>query len=221
MQMAMDIHGLPEADQHLVYGLLLKRKRPRAQERKVLSIVRSTMALPDKIQAIVGLGRVKVLEPRRVGAGAPPPDARVSGGQASDARRPPEESLPSKKRKAAIVVDARQEITRLLKKCALKRELFFSRAGDRYDALELVIQTRARLLVVNEPFDQDDEYLRYFEICRAIVPGVRLVFLGGPAGIAAAPARFSAATRFLPKPLNMGKLETAVRALVLTAGTHE
>ena len=57
----MDVQHLSEADLHLVYGLLLKKKRSPAQQRKVLSIVRSEMALPARIEAIVRISRVQVL----------------------------------------------------------------------------------------------------------------------------------------------------------------
>jgi len=198
----MDFSGLPEADQHLVYGLLLKKKRSRAQERKVLSVVRSEKSLAEKITTIVGLDRVKVL------------DLAVGSPAASATRSP----AVQRKRKAALVVDTRQEILRLLKKCTLKRDLAFSRADERYDALNLVLQTRARLVVVNEVFDKPEDYVRYFEICRAIVPGVRMVFLGQPPAVPEPSAHFAAATRFLPKPLNMGKLEEAVRTLMGLGG---
>jgi len=198
----MDFSGLAEADQHLVYGLLLKKKRSRAQERKVLSVVRSEKSLADKITTIVGLDRVKV------------PDL-ADGSPAGPARRSP---AVRRKRKAALVVDTRQEILRLLKKCTLKRDLAFSRAEERYDALNLLLQTRARLLVVNEVFEKAEDYVRYFEICRAIVPGVRIVFLGLPPAAPGPSAHFGAATRFLPKPLNVGKLEEAVRTLMGPGG---
>jgi 2,3-bisphosphoglycerate-independent phosphoglycerate mutase len=51
-KITMDLSALSEADTHLIYGLLLKKKRSRSQDRKVLSIVRSSMELKDKIQAI-------------------------------------------------------------------------------------------------------------------------------------------------------------------------
>ncbi|HTO22588.1 MAG TPA: hypothetical protein VMQ10_08880 [Spirochaetia bacterium] len=94
----MDFSGLPEADQHLVYGLLLKKKRSRAQERKVLSVVRSEKSLADKITTIVGLDRVKVLDLARGSPAAPAANIPAA----------------RKKRKAALVVDTRQEILRLL-----------------------------------------------------------------------------------------------------------
>ena len=58
----MDVQHLSEADLHLVFGLLLKKKRTPSQERKVLSILRSEMDLPAKLEAIVKVSRVQVLE---------------------------------------------------------------------------------------------------------------------------------------------------------------
>ena len=71
----MDVQHLSEADLHLVFGLLLKKKRTPSQERKVLSIVRSEMDLPAKIQAIVKVSRVQVLE---LGSGAAEGRAQAS-----------------------------------------------------------------------------------------------------------------------------------------------
>ena len=200
----MDLSSLSEADAHLVYGLLLKKRRSRAQDRKVLSIVRSSMELAEKIQAIVNVTRVQVRD-----------FSGSSGGRSRTPRPVPAPAWQGRKRATALVIDTRTEITRLLKKCSLKRELFFTRAGERFDALHLVMQLRPRLVVVNESFEKDEEYPRYFEICRAIVPGIRIVYLGSPpSGPLKATPQFYNYTRFLPKPLNIGKLEESVRALL-------
>ena len=198
----MDLSSLSEADAHLVYGLLLKKRRSRAQDRKVVLIVRSSMELKDKIQAIVNVTRVQV----RDFSGAP-------DGQARPAPEVPE----GRRRAPALVIDAKPEITRLLKKCSLKRVLTFTRAYERFDALHLVMQLRPRLVVVNEAFEKDSEYPRYFEICRAIEPGVRVVFLGAPSGPLKATPNFHTYSRFLPKPLNIEKLEETVRTLLALA----
>jgi hypothetical protein len=202
----MDLSALSEADMHLIYGLLLKKRRSRSQDRKVLSIVRSSMELKEKIQAILGVTRVQVREL----------DDSTNGQSA--ALRASREEPAARKRKAALVIDKKPEITRLLKKCALKRDLSFTRAGERFDALHLVLQLRPRLVVVNEIFERDEEYPRYFEICRAIVPGVRVVYLGSPSGPLKSTTHFHSHTRFLPKPLNIEKLEEAVRELLAPAG---
>jgi len=200
----MDVQHLSEPDLHLVYGLLLKKRRSAAQERKVLSIMRSEMELPAKIQAIVKVSRVQVLE-----LGSGPVDGRAEAGRFASER-----SAPEKKRRPALIVDIRAEVTRILKKCSLKRELAFTRAGERFDALDLVAQLRPRLIIVNEVFDKEEEYARYFEICRAIEPGVRMVYLGTPGRPLKLTPSFHTFTRFLPKPLNIANLEETVRALL-------
>ena len=201
----MDLSSLSEADSHLIYGLLLKKRRSRSQDRKVLSIVRSSMGLTEKIQAIVNVTRVQVRD--------------FSGSEGSTpARLAREEPRPGRKRTPALVIDAHTEITRLLKKCALKRDLSFTRAPERFDALHLVMELRPRLLVVNESFEKDEEYPRYFEICRAIEPGIRIVYLASPAGHVKSTPHFQSHTRFLPKPLNIGKLEESVRSLLAKRG---
>jgi hypothetical protein len=198
----MDLSSLSEADMHLIYGLLLKKRRSRSQDRKVLSIVRSSMELKEKIQAILNVTRVQVREL----SGSPNGQSAVP--------RPAHEEPAGRKRKPALIIDDKLEITRLLKKCSLKRDLVFTRANERFDALHLVLQLRPRLVVVNETFERDEEYPRYFEICRAIVPGVRLVYLSAPSGPMKATTHFHTFTRFLPKPLNIEKLEEAVRTLL-------
>lgn len=196
----MGLQELPEADKHLIYGLLLKKKRSRAQERRVLSIVRSSLELAAKIEAILKITRAQVLElPERGDQG---PGRMVDRGP------------PGKKRKAVLVVDVRPELTTLLKKCSLKRELFFSRIGERFDAIHLIRSLRSRLIIVNETFAADEEYTRYFEICRAIEPGIRMIFLGGPARLPEWSAAFRAAARSLAKPLNIERLEESVRELL-------
>jgi hypothetical protein len=199
----MGLHELPEADIHLIYGLLLKKKRSRAQERRVLSIVRSSMELAAKIEAILKVTRTHVLEL----PGSHPEDNQAPG-------RVLDRALPMKKRKGVLIVDVRPELTGLLKKCSLKRELFFSRIGERFDAIHLIRSLRSRLIIVNESLSAEEEYARYFEICRAIEPGIRIIFLGLPAHPLEGSPAFRAATRSLPKPLNIEKLEESVRELL-------
>ena len=133
----MDPQGLSEADKHLMYGLLLKKKLSGAQARKVLVIVRSSMDLAAKIQAILQVTRAQLFkEPDRAPQGAGEP----SQGQAAGAPR-------KGKKQNALIVDERAEIAGLLKKCSLRRDLFFSRIADRYDAVHLIPSLRARLVI--------------------------------------------------------------------------
>lgn len=199
----MGLQELPEADKHLIYGLLLKKKRTRAQERRVLSIVRSSMELAAKIEAILKTTRAHVLELHESH-----PEENQGPGRILD--RP----LPMKKRKAVLVVDVRAELTSLLKKCSLKRVLSFSRIGERFDAIHLIRSLRCRLIIVNESFSAEEEYARYFEICRAIEPGIRIIFLGGMSHPREGSPAFRAATRSLSKPLNIERLEESVRELL-------
>jgi PleD family two-component response regulator len=198
----MDVQHLSEADLHLVFGLLLKKKRTPSQARKVLSILRSEMDLPEKIEAIVKVSRVQVLE-----IGGAQADGRAGAARIAQRKE-------SRKRKPALIIDIHAEVTRLLKKCSLKRELTFTRAAERFDALDLVAQLRPRLIIVNEIFDKEEEYARYFEICRAVEPGVRIVYLGTPARMPRAAPAFQAFARFLAKPLNIEKLQETVRGLL-------
>jgi hypothetical protein len=200
----MGIQELPDADRHLIYGLLLRKKRTRAQERRVLSIVRSSMELTAKIEAILKITRAQVLELPDM-----PP-----GGSPGPGRFLPDKARRMKKRKAVLVVDVRAELTSLLKKCPLKREISFSRIGERFDAIHLIRNLQARLIIVNEGFSSAEEYVRYFEICRAIEPAIRIIFLGEPAHPSDGSPAFRAATRSLPKPLNIENLEESVKELL-------
>ena len=101
-----------------------------------------------------------------------------------------------------------------MKKCSLKRELSFSRIGERFDAIHLIRNLRTRLIIVNENYAAEEEYARYFEICKAIEPGIRMIFLGRPAPPPESGPAFRAATRFLAKPLNIERLEESVRELL-------
>ncbi len=197
----MDPRNLSEADKHLIYGLLLKKKRFGSQERKVLGIVRSSMDLDAKIQAILRVTRAHMLLDREESSqdGGP--------GRAPAARR-------KRKMQNALVVDARAEIAGLLKKCSLKRDLSFSRLAERYDAVHLISSLRTRLVIVNEVLSAEEEYSRYFEICRAIEPGIRIIFLGLPPYKVQAGSAFEKSTRFLSKPLNLEKLEESARELL-------
>ncbi len=197
----MGLQELSEADKHLIYGLLLKKKRSRSQERRVLSVMRSSLDLAAKIEAILKVTRAQPLE--------------LPEGRAEETQAPGRlAGRPRKKRKAVLVVDVRAELTALLKKCSLKRELSFSRIVERFDAIQLIRSLRSRLIIVNEAFSTGEEYTRYFEICRAIEPGIRLIFLGGPAHLPEGSPAFRAAARSLAKPLNIERLEESVRDLL-------
>jgi len=198
----MDPHKLSEADKHLIYGLLLKRKRSGRQERKVLTIVRSSMDLDAKIEAIVRVMRAHILN-------QPDTDGRPGG--------EPGSSAPARKKARAenvIVVDSRAEIAGLLKKSALKRLVSFSRVSEPYDAVPLIPALHARLIIVNEVLESDEEYSRYFWVCRAVDRRVRVIFLGKPAFPVAGGQGFDENTRFLEKPLSFEKLEESARGLL-------
>ena len=197
----MDPLKLSEADKHLIYGLLLKTKRSGRQERKLLAIVRSPMEIDAKITAILRLTRARMLN-------EPDADSRKDG--------EPGAAAPRKKsrRENVVVVDSRAEIATLLKKSSLKRSLLFSRVSERYDAIPLISELRAPLVIVNEVLETQEEYSRYFWICRAIHRRVRVIFLGRPSFAVAVGRGFGENTRFLEKPLSFEKLEESSRELL-------
>jgi len=204
----MDPRKLSEADKHLIYGLLLKTKRSSRQERKLLAVVRSSMDIDAKITAILRLTRARMLdEPDMDGLepGAAGPGSPESGSPAPRKRT---------RRESVVVVDSRAEIAGLLKKSSLKRSLSFSRISEPYDAIPLISTLRARLVIVNEVLGTEEEYSRYFWVCRAIHRHVRLIFLGKPQFAIALDPCFGENTRFLEKPLSFEKLEESARELL-------
>jgi hypothetical protein len=196
----MDIGNLSKADKYLLYGLLLKKKSTPAEERKLVSIMRSSLDLDEKIEAIMALGDET--------------DKRTARRDRGD-KRPAREGSErrGKKRTSALVVDIHPELTKLLKKCSLKRQFVFTRIGESFDAVHLLHRLGTKLIVINENLS-DEDYPRYFEICRAIEPGVKIIYLGSPPRPLPSDPIFRKSTRFVPKPISINRLEETARELL-------
>ncbi len=196
----MDIGNLSKADKYLLYGLLLKKKRTPAEERKLVPIMRSSLDLDEKIEAIMALGDET--------------DKRTARRDRGD-KRPAREGSErrGKKRTSALVVDIHPELTKLLKKCSLKRQFVFTRIGESFDAVHLLRRLGTKLIVINENLS-DEDYPRYFEICRAIEPGVKIIYLGSPPRPLPSDPIFRKSTRFVPKPISINRLEETTRELL-------
>jgi hypothetical protein len=196
----MDIGNLSKADKYLLYGLLLKKKSTPAEERKLVSIMRSSLDLDEKIEAIMALGDET--------------DKRTARRDRGD-KRPAREGSErrGKKRTSALVVDIHPELTKLLKKCSLKRQFVFTRIGESFDAVHLLHRLGTKLIVINENLS-DEDYPRYFEICRAIEPGVKIIYLGSPPRPLPSDPIFRKSTRFVPKPISINRLEETTRELL-------
>jgi hypothetical protein len=195
----MDLDGISEADRYLLYGLLLRKRRTRALEREVMAIIRSSRGLNERITALMEL---QEKEDSRL-ASLASPGRRVGG----DARR------GARKRGSILVVDVHPEVTKLLRKCSLKRLASFSRIGESFDAVHLIRRLGTRLIILNELLPPDD-YLRYFEICRAIQPRIRIIYLCAPPRGLDGSEVFTQKVRFVPKPINMERLEAAALELL-------
>jgi hypothetical protein len=175
---------------------LLKKKRPPAEDRKLITIMRSSRDLDEKIEAILALGEEsEKKESRRSRSGR-----RAEG--AGSARR-------TKKKASALVVDVYPELTKLLRKSSLKRRFVFTRIGESLDAIHLLRRLETRLLVINENLS-DEDYPRYFQICRAVQPGIRIVYLSSPPRSLPRDPLFSRSTRFIPKPISISRIEESV-----------
>ena len=196
----MDIGNLSKADKYLLYGLLLKKKRTPAEERKLVPIMRSSLDLDEKIEAIMALGDET--------------DKRTARRDRRD-KRPAREGSErrGKKRTSALVVDIHPELTKLLKKCSLKRQFVFTRIGESFDAVHLLRRLGTKLIVINENLS-DEDYPRYFEICRAIEPGVKIIYLGSPPRPLPSDPIFRKSTRFVPKPISINRFEETTRELL-------
>jgi hypothetical protein len=200
MQSRTDGGNLSQADKHLLYGLLLKKKRTPAEYRKLYAIMRSARDLDEKIEAILTLGE----------EGEKPQARRSRAGRSIGAE---ESEKGGKKRRSALVVDVYPELTKLLKKSSLKRRFAFTRIGESFDAIHLLRRLDARLLVISENLS-DEDFPRFFEICRAVQPGIKIVYLSTrPRSLTADPV-FEESARFVPKPINIGRLEQAIGELL-------
>jgi hypothetical protein len=193
----MDFGNLSLADKYLLYGLLLKKKRSSSQQGKLITIIRSRRDLDEKIEAVMALG-----------------EEQSGGSRGGRQRREAGAGSQRRSRKAgALVVDVFPELTKLLKKCSLKRRVAFTRIGEYLDAIPLLRRLETRLVVVNENL-ADGDYPRYFEICRAVQPGIKMIFLGSAPRTLPADPCFREATRFMPKPISIGRLQEAVGELL-------
>ena len=194
----MDSGHLSQADKYLLYGLLLKKKRSPAHDRKLFAIMRSPRNLDEKIKAILALGeQTEGKDPRRSRAG----------------KRPDTVGSSRKKKISALVVDVHQELAKLLKKSSLKRRFVFTHIGESLDAIHLLRRLQTRLLIINENLS-DDEIPRYFEICRAVQPGIKILYLSSPPRSLPGDPVFSRSTRFVPKPISISRIEDSVGELL-------
>jgi hypothetical protein len=180
--------------------ILLKKKRPAAEERKLVPIMRSSRDLDEKIEAILALGDATDKGTPRRGRGEQRPAKGGAGHR-------------GKRRTSAVVVDIHPELAKLLKKCSLKRRFVFTRIGESFDAVHLLRRLGTKLIVINETLS-DVDYSRYFEICRAIEPGVKIIYLGAPPRPLPSDPLFRKSTRFVPKPISINHLEETARELL-------
>lgn len=199
----MDIGDLASADKFLLYGLLLRKRRSSAEERRLYALMRSSLSLDEKIEKIMALDEER--------------NGRTTAAEQEEKRAPrPEAGRKGGRRRGALIVDVHPELTRLLKKCSLKRRFTFTRIGESYDAVHLLRRLAVRLIVVNENLN-DEDYGRFFEICRAVQPDIRIVYLGSSPRKLPPDPRFRQSTRFVQKPISVRALEEAAAEL-LSAG---
>ena len=205
----MDINNLSDADKYLLYGLLLKKPRSGELDRKALAIARSDRSLDEKIEAILDLQA----PPRETGRSRREHSSESSDRAGKTGGRPAVSGRRSKRRRSAVVIDVYPEVTRLLSKCSLKRELDFTRVGESLDAIYLLRKLDVRLIIMNESLPPE-ECSRYYEICKAIEPRVRIIFLLAPPEHRGGSRDYRRHTRFIPKPINIDLLDRTARDLL-------
>ena len=193
----MDTGSLSTADKYLLYGLLLKKKHTSAEQQRVVAVMRSTMSLDEKIEAIMALDIAPGEHPTRPGQ---------PGGNPAQAGR------AGRKKRGAIVVDLHPQLTKLLRKCSLKRRFHFTRIGESFDAPALLRRNQVDLIIVNQNMS-DEDTPRYFEICRAVRPGIRIIYLNAPPRSLRADPHFRKAVRFVRKPISIKDLDSVVQNL--------
>jgi hypothetical protein len=194
----MDSGNLSQADKYLLYGLLLKKKRSAAEDRKLITIMRSSLDLDEKIEAILALGEESEKKESRRSR------SNKRTGTAGSARR---------RKISALIVDVYPELTKLLKKSSLKRRFVFTRIGESYDAIYLLRRLETRLLVISENL-ADDDYPRFFEICRAVQPGIKIIYLSSAPRSLRRDPLFSRSARFIPKPISISRIKESVGELL-------
>ena len=205
----MDIRKLSDADKYLLYGLLLRKKRPPEAELRVLEIMRASLTLDQRIDAILELHRTlpgaspgeeeETAELLRAGYGA--------------GLRP---GYPGRRtrRLRAVVADTYPEVTRLLAKSSLRWDLEFVQGEDARQALYLVRKLRARLLLCNLPMPPEKRE-DFAKECRKRQAQVRLIFLASPEpGRKEPDPALQGLYRVLPKPINLIQVSEAVRELL-------
>jgi hypothetical protein len=197
----MDSSSLSQADKHLLYGLLLKKKRSPAEDRKLITIMRSSCDLDEKIEAILALGEGSEKKEQRRSRPVKRSETAGSG---------------KRKKVSALIVDVYPELTKLLKKSSLKRRFAFTRIGESYDAVHLLRRLETKLLLINENL-ADDDYPRFFEICRAVQPGIKIIYLSSPPRSLPGDPHFRRSTRFAPKPISIARIEEFVGELLDSA----
>jgi hypothetical protein len=205
----MDIRRLSEADKYMLYGLLLRKKRPAEAELRVLEIMRAPLSLDQKIDAILALHRElpgtsaaeaeQAVELLRPGYGA--------GLHAGNAGR-------RKRWLRAVVADPYPEVTRLLSKSSLRWELEFVQGETAKQALYLVRRLRARLLICNLPMPPEERE-GFARECRRRQSKVKIIFLASsPPGEKAPAAGPPDLYLVLPKPINLTQVSEAARSLL-------
>jgi CheY-like chemotaxis protein len=197
----MDIRRLSDADKYMLYGLLLRKRRPADAELRVLEIMRAPLTLDRKIDAILTLHR------------------QLPGFSAEEEEQTAELLRPGypgrrKRRLWAVVADPYPEVTRLLAKSSLRWDLEFAQAENLKQGLYLVRKLRARLLVCNLPVPPEERDGLARE-CRERQSRIKLIFLAAPApGEKSPEAAPSCPYKVLPKPINLNQLSEAVRELL-------
>jgi hypothetical protein len=194
----MDIRNLSEADRYLLYGLLLRKKRPPEAEARVLAIMRSQASLEEKIQAILKVQRE--LPEGETLEGEPPVPERAEGPAAGGKR--------GRKRRQAVVVDPYPEVTRFLNKFSPRWGLEFTQAENVKQALYLVRKLRARLVIANLG-QSPEEQGAFFQECRRRQPRLKAIFLCPED---CPPNKADVA--YLPKPISFLSVEDTVRSLL-------
>ncbi len=199
----MDIRRLSEADKYMLYGLLLRKRRPADAEQRVLEIMRAPLTLDRKIDAILELHR-------GLPGFSPEEEERTA-----ELLRPGYPGRHGRRRRLrAVVADPYPEVTRLLSKSSLRRELEFVQGENAKQALYLVRKLRARLLVCNLPIPPGERE-GFARECRQRQSRVRLIFLAAPApGERSSEGQSPELYRILPKPINLNQLSDTVRELL-------
>ena len=189
-----------EAEKHIFLGLLLKKRRPKKLDKRILGITHSQESLERKIEMMLELDeihkRVKDVKEEEQKHGKEKKQVRRRG------RR--------KKKPNIFVIDPSGDIYNLLQSSLLRKRVLFRKLGDSANDIDLINEVKPDLLIINQTLS-----LRHFalEINQLLKPNIPLIILSWEQAQDFYGGSTRRVIRVIQKPLNVTIFEQAIREL--------